>query len=543
MFTRRTGMVLAITRAILAVVFLLALWIDPVQPVREVATGYILLSIYLVWSAALLLVAWESWWLEFRLARLVHAIDIMGFIAAVYFTETGNGDFSSPFMAFAAFLLITATLRWGWTGVAYTALALVVLNSAFGGWMLAMHLDLDLYRFGRRQTYMVVLSMMMVWLSADQGRTRAVHLPEPAGVPGERRMRVMAGALAFSRSSMRARGAAIALARDEEPSTEVIRDDGGSVTHDRVGPGPLTEHLAEEYRPLLFDRRNGRRIMLEANDVPVARAGRFGIPLADLCDVNEGILASFSTANGRAQLLIWGIPDICYDDLGPAGALAREIGMAIDREEMASLAQSSAVSGVRNALARDLHDSVAQFLAGTLFRIEALRRWMREGNDPETEINAIKEALRREQAQLRVMIERLRRGEEGDRRTDLVEELETLLEEVGHHWHVTTSLDASPRPFTVSIQLAHELRQLVREAVANAAKHGHSSHVTIALRQDDTSMKLVIGDNGMGFSKGNQARRPRSIGERVDALGGTLGICDNQPGARLDIELPMRIAA
>jgi signal transduction histidine kinase len=60
-----------------------------------------------------------------------------------------------------------------------------------------------------------------------------------------------------------------------------------------------------------------------------------------------------------------------------------------------------------------LHDSVAQFLAGTLFRLEALRRWIREGNDPDTEIVAIKEALRREQAQMRRMIERLRLGERG----------------------------------------------------------------------------------------------------------------------------------
>lgn len=543
MFTRRTGKVLAITRAILAVVFLLALWIDPVQPVRADAAGYILLSLYLVWSAALVLVAWESWWLEFRLARLVHAIDIMGFIAAVYFTETGNGDFASPFMAFAAFLLITATLRWGWTGVAYTALALVVLNSVFGGWMLAMHMELDLYRFGRRQTYMVILSIMMVWLSADQGRTRAVRLPEPPGVPGERRMRVIAGALAFARRSMHARGASIALGRDEEPWTEVLCDDNGVVTHDRVGPGPLTDDLAEDYRPLLFDMKRGRRIMMNDADVPMARAGPIEIPLADHCSVNEGLLVSFNTANGCAQLLIWGIPDICFDDLGPAGALAREIGLAIDREEMASLAQSSAVSGIRNALARDLHDSVAQFLAGTLFRIEALRRWIREGNDPEGEINALKEALRREQGQLRLMIERLRRGEDADRRTDLVEELETLLDEVGHHWHISTTFAASARPFTVSIQLAHELRQLVREAVANAARHGHCTQVDIALTQGDDMMKLLIGDNGQGFAQDGTASRPRSIGERVDALGGTLVICNNGPGARLEIELPTRIAA
>jgi signal transduction histidine kinase len=52
---------------------------------------------------------------------------------------------------------------------------------------------------------------------------------------------------------------------------------------------------------------------------------------------------------------------------------------------------------LRDALARDLHDGVAQFLAGTLFRLEALSRWIREGQDPTAEINDLKSALRRGQ--------------------------------------------------------------------------------------------------------------------------------------------------
>jgi signal transduction histidine kinase len=211
---------------------------------------------------------------------------------------------------------------------------------------------------------------------------------------------------------------------------------------------------------------------------------------------------------------------------------------------MASLARSSAVSDIRNALARDLHDSVAQFLAGTLFRLEALRRWLREGNNPDGEINAMKEALRREQAQLRLMVDRLRRGEEGDRRTDLAEEIETLLEEMGHHWHISTRMDIDARPVPVPMQLAYELRQVVREAVANAARHGQCSHVGISLaREADGQLKLSIGDNGKGFPLEAGAPRPRSISERVEALGGRLNISNAGPGARLEIIINTRVAA
>jgi len=74
--------------------------------------------------------------------------------------------------------------------------------------------------------------------------------------------------------------------------------------------------------------------------------------------------------------------DACTDDLPVIASLSREVGLALDREEMAVLAQAMAMAGVRNALARDLHDSVAQLLAGTLFRLKALRRWVRAGGDP-----------------------------------------------------------------------------------------------------------------------------------------------------------------
>jgi signal transduction histidine kinase len=544
MLTRRTGKVLSISRAILAVVFLLALWVDPVQPARAPDGGYLTLALYLIWSAALVLIAWESWWIDFRLARLVHAVDIVAFIAAVYITETGNGDFSSPFMAFAAFLLISATLRWGWNGVAYTALTLIVVNGLMGGMLMAMHMDLDLYRFGRRQTYMVVLSIMMVWLSTDRRNPRTPPLPEPEGVPGERRNRVLAGILQHARTTLIARHAAIAIVREEEPWVEVLRDHDGIVTAERIGPDALAEGLDADHRTLIFDAQRGRAIVQGVRDTLECQIGPVALPLADHCGAGEGLAAGFTCAEGVGQLMVWGIPDPCTDDLPVIAGLAREAGLALDREQMASMAQVSAVTDIRNALARDLHDSVAQFLAGTLFRLEALRRWIREGNDPDHEINAMKEALRREQGQLRLMIDRLRRGEEGDRRTDIAEELDTLLEEMSHHWHIDTRLEAAQRPLPVPIQLAYEVRQIVREAVANAARHGQCRQVEITLgASSEGQLRLFIGDDGTGFPSGSGMVRPRSISERVEALGGRLIITDASPGAMLDIFLPTRIAA
>lgn len=542
-FRRKTGRVLAISRAGLACVFLLALITDPAQPARDAAAGYTLLAAYLVVSVGLLAIAWADWWLDFRIATAVHVLDLGVFVGAVYVTERGQADFASPFMAFAVFLLVGAALRWNWRGVALTAVALVLANLLAALTLAAWHVDIDMYRFGRRLAYMIALSGLIIWFSTDLRSVRTPRLPEPDGPPGERGMALLVAALGHVRQVLHARRAVITLDRDQEPVVMVVDDDGGTVRHHRLGPTHVAHDPARNDSPVLFDGRRRRAIVLveserfEGRRLPAP-------PLADWAGEPEGVIVTFRCAAGSGQLLIAGIVGLCTDDLRPAEALAREIGLALDHEDMAALARANAAASLRHALARDLHDSVAQFLAGTLFRLEALRRWVADGRDPELEFVAMKDALRREQEQLRLMIERLRRGEEGDRRTDLVDEIETLLGEVGHHWRIATRLEAEARPLPVPVPLAHEVRQVVREAVANAARHGQCDSVVIALgRETGGLLRLSIGDNGKGFPSGAGVPRPRSISERVEALGGRLTVADRRPGVLLNIVLPARNAA
>ncbi|MBX9886111.1 MAG: histidine kinase, partial [Novosphingobium sp.] len=466
MFARRTGKVLATSRAAMALVFLVALLLDPSAPGAGEATIYLVLSAYLAGAAVMIMIAWRSWWWEFRLAPWINGIDTLAFVLAVYFSEASKADFTSPFMALAAFLLISATLRWGWFAVAWTSVALVALNLVIGTSLFAYGLPIDSYRYGRRLMYLGVLSIMMVWLSGEQREPRSAPMPRTPGTPGGRRSAILVDTLTFARVALQARGAAIAVPHGEEPWMELLRDSGHAVIVDRLGPEALEGSFGEPGRAALIDRVRGRRIISRASSYPLALPGRIDAPLAAYCGIDEAMIVTFETAAGPGQLLIWGVPDMCVDDLPMVETIGRHLSSELDREDLAELAQAASAAALRDALARDLHDSVAQFLAGTLFRLEALSRWIREGLDPTTEINDLKTALRREQGELRAMILRLRRGEEGDRRTDLVEELETLLSELSQHWHLAVRLEAQERPLPVSIGLAHELRQVLREAVA-----------------------------------------------------------------------------
>lgn len=534
---------MAIGRAVLALAYLLVLLVDPSAPIRNSSNsiGFPLISVYLSWAAMLMIIAWRSWWFDFRLAPIAQGVDIVMFLAAVYLTESRSSEFQSPFLAFAAFVLIAAMVRWNWRATALTAVVLLVTNGLLGLTLYSVGFEVDPFRFFRRIFYIVLLSSMLIWLSMSRGGERMQTLPDPPGVPGERRDLVFDAALTFVASLLGARKAAFAFAGSEEPWIDLRTLGPAGFTWEQLDPELFAEEILDHNRTALFNLAKQRQLVEIDDGLLSARSGANGgavCPhLAVHLGVNEGLMVPVKCATGSGQIVVWEAETLSFDDIRLFSAFGEEVGRALDREEMSRLARVEVETGVRQAVARDLHDSVAQFLAGTLFRLEALRRWIREGNDPDGEIDSIKNALRREQAQLRLLIERLRRGQESDRRTEITDELKALLAEAGAHWSIATELLAPEQPLPVSVQLSHEIRQLVREAIANAARHGKCTTVTVRIDHADGQLQLSISDDGVGFSEIAAARRPRSICERVEALGGQFELRSTNRGAHLEILL------
>jgi signal transduction histidine kinase len=108
--------------------------------------------------------------------------------------------------------------------------------------------------------------------------------------------------------------------------------------------------------------------------------------------------------------------------------------------------REAAIARTRANVARDLHDSVAQSLAGANFRLEALRNLIRWGADPLPELDAIKQSIRTEQGQLRTMIERLRREDASAERRDIAEELSVLLDGLAQQWRIAVRIEQPDGP-------------------------------------------------------------------------------------------------
>jgi signal transduction histidine kinase len=150
--------------------------------------------------------------------------------------------------------------------------------------------------------------------------------------------------------------------------------------------------------------------------------------------------------------------------------LASEVAAHIQRHALLHAAEESAEARSRLTLARDLHDSVVQFLAGAAFRLEAMKRSSASGRDVDEELNELKQLMLQEQRELRSFITSLRSGPLAAF-NDLARDLQTLAVHLSRQWDVHCEFSAHPADMMIPTRLRLDAHQLMREAVANAAMH------------------------------------------------------------------------
>jgi signal transduction histidine kinase len=195
------------------------------------------------------------------------------------------------------------------------------------------------------------------------------------------------------------------------------------------------------------------------------------------------------------------------------------------------------------SLARDLHDSVVQFLAAAAFRLEAMKRSEASGRGLEPELNELKKLMLQEQGELRSFIGALRRGSEVAL-NDLARDLEALAERLSRQWDINCAFSAQARDLMIPTKLHIDAQQLVREAVANAVRHAGAKSVEIALDARADRLQLDLINDGAAYPHtGGRIEMPDSIFQRVEQVGGALELSRGMHVTKMSISLPISARA
>jgi signal transduction histidine kinase len=251
------------------------------------------------------------------------------------------------------------------------------------------------------------------------------------------------------------------------------------------------------------------------------------------------VSAAWSQGNFERQ-----IADDEADEIGELGENLNQV--ADDLQTLLADKEQIAVLEERNRMARELHDTLAQGVAGLVLQLEAVKHYLNEGEVAESQL-VIAEATTQARDALRnarEAIDDLRA--EALFAPDFVTAVSQEAEKFSATNNISVELDARlPDSLLVPPATTHHARRALAEMLANVAKHAQATKVDVILRlAQDGCLQIEVVDDGTGFDVATAAR-PGHYGiigmkERARLTGGRFSIESAPDGgttARLNLPL------
>ena len=199
----------------------------------------------------------------------------------------------------------------------------------------------------------------------------------------------------------------------------------------------------------------------------------------------------------------------------------------------------------RASLARELHDGVGQTLTAVILTLDAVDSELAASGDGDSgsgrgAVLRAREMASSALAETRQVAAKLRPTRVHE--MGLGAALANLARMAGVPVDVRFEPGMLP-PGMLEPELEIDVYRIVQEAVGNAARHSHARRIWIAAKIVDETVRLVVGDDGVGF---DEAARERGLGldgmqERASIHGLQVEIRSKRgDGTRVEIVVPIR---
>jgi NarL family two-component system sensor histidine kinase YdfH len=227
-----------------------------------------------------------------------------------------------------------------------------------------------------------------------------------------------------------------------------------------------------------------------------------------------------------------------------AQALLEELQVA-NRQlaDYAAQVEDLTIANERQRMARELHDTLSQGLAGLILQLEAADAHLSHDH-PQRAQEIVQQAMERARATLseaRQAIGDLRQGNfaSGDLADAIRYEAERFAQATGLPCAVELNL-----PENIPEEISEPIVRAVSEALTNIARHAHASQASIHLEHHNDRLLVKISDDGCGFDPTTVQPGHYGLlgmGERIRLAGGTLQIhSDSKKGTQLILSLPLQ---
>lgn len=228
---------------------------------------------------------------------------------------------------------------------------------------------------------------------------------------------------------------------------------------------------------------------------------------------------------------------------------ARDALESIVEERTAALRRLSAEllrvqDDERRRIARELHDSLGQYLAAAKINLDTLAF---KSEDPDGCFSEVQQLIDRAITETRTLSHLLHPPLLDA--TGLASAATWYVEGFGKRSGIQASLKLPANLERLSVRMETALFRIMQEALTNVYRHSGSRRVDVELKTDERRATLVIKDFGKGIRKEILERFRLSgtnvgvglagIRERVKELGGNFAIRSSPKGTTLEVTIPI----
>jgi NarL family two-component system sensor histidine kinase YdfH len=186
--------------------------------------------------------------------------------------------------------------------------------------------------------------------------------------------------------------------------------------------------------------------------------------------------------------------------------------------------ESLTLQNERQRMARELHDTLAQGVAGLVLQLEAVKAHL-NSNRTERAAEIVEQSITRARSTLaesRAAIDNLRAVPANV--TDVVrEKVETFKQSTG----VACALEISVTENQLGMEIIDHAMNILSESLTNISRHAQASNVKVSLFIQNKALELEVRDNGKGFDVKQETKGHYGLvgmHERARLTGGMLSI-------------------
>lgn len=228
--------------------------------------------------------------------------------------------------------------------------------------------------------------------------------------------------------------------------------------------------------------------------------------------------------------------------------IGSHLGMAVAKHRSDEEARRLSIMHERNAMAHELHDSLAQTLASLRFQVRMMEDSLPEGAACATamdDLQRIRHGIDEAHTELRELLNSFRAPAKN---RGLTSALEKLVQRFGSETGIAAYFQQECANIRLSSAEEMQMLRIVQESLANTRKHARAQTVRVLLTCHHGAYVLLIEDDGVGFENTVRVGNPgEHIGlsimeERAHKLDATLSI-ESEPGEGTRVELTYKPAS